>query len=413
MPLSDHLIATYKKARGYHGHDGANRVVREVVRESARRGRGADDPDLAKKERKRLRSRFSLRGAAEAAMGPGYYLQLEAYAKDQRCVQVVREAADPSVDATAFVTVAGAVIADQIEDSYEAAVSIAEDLVSPYPTPNKYREVVAKENAFGTDAARTVGEAEEYPKTGVTGNYITIPKSEKIGLMADITLEAVEEDLIGERLDLADIVGTTVGQEWKERIMKVVLGIVNNYKRNGTAYNTYQTTGTWANQLTDFNQANGPEEFDRLDTLLDTMTNPITGKEIKVGGDRRLLVPRANLLRTRRNVTVQEIRYVQGAATVIGGNPMAGLPAPETDAMIRRLLLAAGFTTTNVANFAVYGDLKAAFAARITRDFEVLERDSEVASDVGFRQDIVYAAKARIWGVPFAKRPWVATRGYQ
>lgn len=403
MPVAEHLVKTFKAAAADHGLSGASQVVREVVRESVRR-------------KKFRRSQFSLREAAEKAMGPGWELQLEAYARRQGAVQsIARESAtDPSVDVTAFSETVGSVMSDEIEDAWEAATSDVENLVSTYPTPNSLREKVIDDKGVATDKAQTVGEAQEYPKTGVTGNRTTIPAAEKIGLLADVTLEATIEDEVAERLDLARMVGDEVGQEWRERIWKVILGIVNNFKRNGTSYNTYSTSSPWgSNKLTDFDQADGPAEFDRLDMLFEGMVNPNTGRPVKVGGDRDILVPRANYLRTRSTVNTQEIRTTTGGVEVVQGNPVGGLSDPMTDPYIVALLTAAGYTTTEIANFVLYGDFDRAFSVRIVRPFEVLERDMETASDVGFRQDIVYAAKARIIGAPFVRRPWHVAMAYK
>lgn len=386
------------------------------------RAHGRGRPGLAKeliaegvKAGKFRRSQINLLDLAQQTFGPSFGLGLERYARQRSQVveSLTAEAFDPAIDSTAFATVTSAMFETEMEDAYNYATSIVESITGEFPTPDKLGELDILDHATGVEDARTVGEAEPYPQMGVSGVKITIPKPEKIGLSTTVTLEALTDGRTAERLDAAAEVGRKVGREWAHRCLKVVFGITNTFKRNGTTYNTYLTSGSWINALDDFSQSNGPDEFDRLEQLFDGMTNPISGEQIDVGPVRQIVVPRSNLYRTRKTLNAQELRYPGSGAVpeVVTSNPISGLPEPIADPLIRKLLIAAGDTGTVADTYVIYGDTTRAFYRRIVRPFEVLERDGDLASEIGFRQDIVYAAKARIWGVPFVRRPQVVTRG--
>lgn len=386
------------------------------------RAHGRGRPGLAKeliaegvRSGKFKRNQINLLDLAQQTFGASYGLGLERFARTRSQVveSLTAEAFDPAVDSTAFAAVTSAMFESEIEDAYNYATSMVESITGEYPTPDKIGEIEILDHATGVEEARTVGEAEPYPQMGVSGVKITVPKPEKIGLSTTVTLEALTDGRTADRLDAAAEVGRKVGREWSSRILKLMFGITNSFKRNGTSYNTYLTSGAWTNHLEDFNQANGPDEFDRFEQLFDNMTNPISGEQIDVGSVRQIVVPRSNLYRTRKNLNAQELRFPGSGAVpeLVTTNPLAGLPEPIGDPLVRKLLTDSGIGTTVADSYVVYGDTSRAFYRRIVRPFEVLERDGDLASEIGFRQDIVYACKARIWGVPFVRRPQLVCLG--
>ncbi len=391
------LIDAYKT----HGRDHGPGFHQELVAES-----------VAAKKLPARRPRFSIRRAAEHAMGPGWHASLSEYAGRRRFLDpLTAESTDPSVGATAFAAVTGAVMIEAIDAGYAMAMSDADNLVSNMDTPDDLDTATIAYRGKATDKALTVGEAQEYPKTGLSGWTVAVPRPEKIGLRCDVTLEAIVADRTSELIDAAGEVGEQVGIEVKERILRVILGITATYVLNGSSYNTYLTTGAWVNSLDDFNQANGVAEFDRAMQLMANMVDPVTGKNIEIRLNAlQILVPPGNLFVTRRNFSTQEIRTTSGATEVVQGNPLANLPAPISDPQMRRLLVEAGLTTTQADTYVIIADFKRAFGWRQVRPFQVLERDGELASEIGFNQDIVYSAKARAWGAAFVREPRYAYR---
>ena len=110
--------------------------------------------------------------------------------------------------------------------------------------------------------------------------------------------------------------GRTVGQEERDRKMRVVLGVTNNYTRNGINTNTYLTSGAYTNSLTDFVLTNGPKEIDRLLQLAAVQYHPIHGREIEFNPT-AVVIPYAGGFNTRHQMNLSE--YLEPAG--IGGSP--------------------------------------------------------------------------------------------
>lgn len=361
--------------------------------------------------------RFSFRQCAEEAFGTAWEAKLRRFAARKTAAvrrgeseELTFESQD-AVDVSTFASVTGSVMIERVEAGHAAAMAPADGLVGRWDTPNNLDVQTVAYSGKASDKSKDLAPLEPYPRTGLTPYTITIPKPVKHGQIVQVSMEAVLADSTAQLIDGAREVGEQVGLERKKRILRVVLGITNNYKRNGTAYNTYLTSGAWVNALDDFDQANGPEEFDRLFRLMEQMVDPITGEVIEMNAaNLKLFVPGSNTVRTRKNVSATEIRDVSGSRTVITGNPMS-LPEPMSDMQARALLIAASVTSTIASTYAILGDTQKAFKERIVRDFEVLERDGELASEAGWEQDVVYAAKARFFTVPFVYDPYYVYRG--
>jgi hypothetical protein len=224
------------------------------------------------------------------------------------------------------------------------------------------------------------------------------------------------EGQTADRLDAARRVGEAVALMETKDILSVVLGVTNPYKRNGSGINTYLTSGSWANRLDDFNQANGPEEFDRAEKLFDAMVDPTTGEVIQTPTTPPdIYVPRSNVVQTGMNIAATQVWKDKNetagtfSRTTIAPNPFAGLPAPATDRLARKVLVDSGVSGSIADTYVVYGWMKMAFGYRYVRPFEVLEQDGELATEVGFNQDIVYACKGRKWGCAFVRDPMMVT----
>jgi hypothetical protein len=349
-----------------------------------------------------------LRSMAAEACGPAWHDQLQAYAGRR---QWAAEAAADAVGPDTFAALVGTTLARRIEANYNLVVSQVDQMFSAYPTPDSLEEITHVYPAQITGGIMNIAPVMPYPMLfNPTGYSITIPKPEKRGGIVQVALEQVVNGKTAEVFDAADAAGKVQGHDQVERKLKVVLGITNNYTRNGTTYGTYQTATPWINRLDDFDITNGPAELDRLEQLFNNMVDPVTGKEVVVNPT-GIFIPSAGKFATKHVLGATELRTVDGTTTIISDNPMGNLPVPITDRKAKRLLVANGLTADQANSYLLYGDFRMAFANREVRPAEVLERNNEIADDLNFRNDVVYAVKLRTWDAPFVKDPTQVTLG--
>ncbi|CAN5421372.1 hypothetical protein BH11PLA2_BH11PLA2_32790 [soil metagenome] len=394
MTLTQMLVQNFKKFGPVRGPEFANELVAESVAQAKYNPR-----------------HFSIRQCAEESFGPGWEAKLRRFAGKKQAFNELTFESQDAVDVSAFSAVTGSVIVEQVEAGHAAAMAPVDGLVGRWDTPNNLDVQTVAYSGKASDKSKDLAPLEPYPKTGLTPYRITIPAPIKHGQIVQVSMEAVIADSTSQLIDGAREVGEQVGLERKKRILKVVLGITNNYKRNGTAYNTYLTSGAWINALDDFDQANGPEEFDRLYQLMEQMVDPITGEVVEINqSGLKLFVPGSNAVRTRKNVNAQTINDKSSTREIITANPMS-LPEPMSDLQARAVLIAASVSSAIASTYAVFGETVKAFKERVVKDFEVLERDGELASEAGWEQDVVYAAKARFFGIPFVYDPYYVYRG--
>ena len=400
MSVAKWLVETYRKHR-------ENITAGELVRESV--------------QQKKFRlDEIHVKDLAIQACGEQFATKLLAYGAAARTgggflAQETRESAE-ALDASTFGAVFGSVMVEISNEAYEAAASEVLSMFDPYPTPDQLDEITEYKQAQSTNGPETVAPNMPYPKSGAATWYIKIPKPEKVGQICQVGLEFVVSNRTKPIFDMVRANTEIVAIDLVERCLRTLLGITNTYNRNGTTYNTYLTSGLYVNALDDFDLDNGPDEVDRLEQLFANMVDPVTGKNVILGGT-QIFVPKSNLRRTQKVVSTTEIRKTVSNTQTIYKEP-GGLTDPISDRHARRLLTTAyapsswsAISTAIADTYFLYGDFKGAFGYREVKPFEVLERNAELASDINWEQDIVYAVKPRFWGVPFTKDPMKVTRG--
>jgi hypothetical protein len=321
----------------------------------------------------------------------------------------VREGTD-ALDATAFRDVIGTMSTASMEEGYARKADNILALVGTYETPDQpegEKTIHFKQSATGTVGA--VAPGMEYPRAGQGGYRIAAPEPTKFGLVGVLTIEAVKANETRQFLQEQMDIGGAVGAHQVREFLRVITGIRNTYKRNGTTINTYLTSGAWINAVEDFDITKGPAEFDRLDQLFDRMVHPITGEPIEVMPTAMLTVG-AQHFQIRSIMKSTEIRVTNGTTTSVGANPLLNTEMQlEKNSVLRQLLISElGYNAAQADSTFFYGDLQGAFKYRQIEPFQVFETGDQ--TDVGFFQDIVYAAKGRWWGVPFVYDPMKVIR---
>src|SRR5215831_11215963 len=203
------------------------------------------------------------------------------------------EAAD-AVDTTAFSGIIGQIIFNKIKEAYQDPKFLWPDLCDTMSTVFLDGERIPGIGRIG-DKAEIVDEGQPYPLVGLNEEYIDTAPTRKRGFIVPVTREIIVADRTGILLKVAGETGYWAGLNKEKRVLDIVTGQVNNYKRNGTATNTYLTSGAYVNAQTGNaldGSANEWRALEKSDLLFDSITDPNTGEPIVVVPD-TLLVPSA------------------------------------------------------------------------------------------------------------------------
>ena len=91
------------------------------------------------------------------------------------------------------------------------------------------------------DAVGVVASGMPFPHAGFGERYIEAPSTTKRGFIVPVTKDAIFFDRTHMLLKNAAEVGEALGVNKEKRIAQLIAGITNNYKENGSSFNTYQT----------------------------------------------------------------------------------------------------------------------------------------------------------------------------
>lgn len=271
---------------------------------------------------------FSFKELAESIVGPEWVQSLDPRRGrgpgQHFSLLEAGTAIQPSAfaDINAFSTATGGLLQVKILEAYRKPAYVADQLVRTIPSKQRFEKMPAT-GRIG-DKAEQMNPGQPHPRAQFGERYVTTPNTQKFGLGIDVTKEAVFFDLTNEVLTRAANVGDELGLRKEKRVLDTVLGIVNSYSYNGTAYNTYLTSGNWINKVTG-NELIDWTNIDIVEQLGGEMTDQESLERISVLYDTLLVMP-------RKNRTVDFItgyagieRRTQSAAEIgHGPNPYGG-----------------------------------------------------------------------------------------
>lgn len=308
-----------------------------------------------------------------------------------------------AVDSSAFKNISQQVIYTGIMESYNKPTFVGDRLVTNRPTRYNGEKLRGITN-IGDDA-QVVLEGQDYPRAGVSEDWAETPQTTKRGLIVEVTKEAVFFDETGQLLQKCSDVGYAIGLGKEKRIIDMVVGVTNNYKWKGTAYDTYQTSTPWVN----VNASNGLENWTDIDDALALyagLTDPSTGEPIDI-------VP--NQLLCTRSVSVTA-RYILNATQVkVDPNANAGtaqyqlyvpnnVMVPGQYEVITTPLIDARYTAGSVTSTTwFFGEFKRAFSYMENWPLTVVQMPAN--SYVEWSKDIVAGWKASERGVVAVTNP--------
>lgn len=344
-------------------------------------------------------SDFSLRELAEAFIDGG----ARVFDPRRRGNVLLSEAA---VDSTAFLNIMGQIVYSQILAAYEEAdAGLFARLCSVKETKFNGEKIPGMTQL--QDEEFEVPEDTEFPETGFTEDYQETPKTTKRGLRCAVTKEMVFFDRTNLALSRCSSVGERLSIARLKRVIKVVIGSVNNYKWRGTSYNTYLTSGGWIND-----HVNALADYTDIVNawkLFQEITDPDTGNPIVIGGTELLVCP-GNLHNARRIVTAIQVRNSGSNIETLSANPIAGdADTPVASALLYQLLQSElSYSATNANATWFYGNFKKAFWYMQNWGLTVTQRQR--GNDDEFKRDRVGEWRADERGVAAVGNPRFITR---
>lgn len=350
-------------------------------------------------EEKTLRPEdFSLRDLAEALVPDGreWVRMLDPRSGG---VAPVLESSD-GVDATAFQHVAAQVVHAKVMEAYTQEAFVASRLVETIPTRLDGEKIPGVSRI--ADQVDEVGAGMPFPSLGFDEDYIETPSTAKHGFIVPVTKEAIFFDRTNLVLSRAAEVGEVLGLNKEKRILDLIIGVTNNYKHKGVAYDTYQTSAPWKNVLTG-NELEDWASVDAAEQLFADILDPATGEPVLLGATTALVMP-AYRHAAHRTFNAAEVTYASGGGSTatVAANPLGNYRVEESRLAYRRIL-ASGVAAADAKKWWFLGDFRKAFA--YMENWPITVTQAPLGSEADFTSDIVLRFKASERGAAAVMNP--------
>lgn len=308
-----------------------------------------------------------------------------------------------AADTMTFANISGQIFFNKMLEGYNAVGLLWPELVDTFKTNVLGPERIPGIGGVG-DETEVVEEKQPFPYVGMNEEWVEAPATKKRGFIVSVTREAIVADQTGLLMRRAAEGGTFLSLNKEKRVLDVVLGVTNTYKRNGVASNTYLTSGAYINSHT--NPLVDWTSIEAAELLFDSINDPNTGEPYLFAAD-ALIVPSYLLRTAQRILAATQVRH-EGA----GGNqtyspsPMDkgyyGAPAYK--------VLASPYVKrrTNSATTWFFGNAKKSFGYREVWDVESIQAPAN--SEAEFERDIQYRNKFSEMGEPYVENPRYMTK---
>ena len=378
------MTINYRELKRRFELDGADRTVAHLSEALQERHLSADD--------------FSLRDLAESLVPDGrqWVRMLDPRAGGNVSLLESTE----GVDVTAFLNITGQVIYSKILEAYTQEAFVISKLVQTVPTRMDGEKIpgVSRLDAEIDE----VGPGMPYPHLGFGEDFIETPSTSKRGFIVPVTKEAIFFDRTHLVLSRAAEVGEILGLNKEKRLLDLVVGVTNNYKSNGTNFNTYYTSGPWVNALA----ANELEDWTNVDAaeqLFAEILDPHTGEPVLVRGTTVLVMP-AYRHAAHRVFNAAEITYAASglSTTTTAANPLGNYRVEESRLAYRRIV-ASGVAAADAKKWWFMGDFRKAFA--YMENWPITVTQAPLNSEADFNNDVVLRFKASERGAAAVLNP--------
>jgi hypothetical protein len=308
-----------------------------------------------------------------------------------------------AVNTAAFTAISRTVIASLVRSSFANPAFTLTGIVPNEPNSSPDPEIMPEIAPLG-DGNQVVGEGQEYPVIGMSENWTERPKHAKRGSTILMTKEVIAKDNTGFIRQEASQLGYWLGLNKELRLLDVLIGYTNTYKRNGTAYNTFQTSTPWVND-----QANPISDWTDIDEsrlLFSNMRHPDTGLPVFLG-TAQIFAAETNRSTINRVLTATTIET--GASTdarrTIGGNPVSGMSATYSELLDYQIAVRGLASASNARQWWFHGNIAEAIAYSESMALSVIPAPAEAIGYLSFTRDIVAGFKASEKGIAYVKEP--------
>ncbi len=351
---------------------------------------------------------FSLREIAEVTLGSEWVRQM-----DPRSAELGLLEATEGVDVTAFSNITGQVVQAKVLEAYNQEAFVLSRLVENIPTRLDGERIPGIGRI--PDEAEEIHPGMPYPNVGFGEDYIETPQTTKRGFIVPVTKEAIFFDRTHLILQRAAEVGEILGLNKEKRLIDLLIGVTNNYKWNGTAYNTYYASGDpgpgggpapWVNVLDE--ELVDWTDVDAAEQLFADILDPNTGEPVLVQATTVLVTP-AYRHAAHRVFNAAEITYTTAGAetSTTAANPLGKYRVVESRLAYRRIL-ASGVAAAEARKWWFIGDFRKAFA--YMENWPITVTQAPAGSEAEFTHDIVVRYKASERGTPAVLDPRYVVR---
>lgn len=347
-------------------------------------------------------SQFKLPDLAENFLG-------ESWAKNYDRVTLnesmsLREADGIPVTSTHFPQITGQLLFSEIRQQHDAEANVFTPLIPVVQSMIKGTEIVPSVTNVDPDDFETVAEGQPYPTVGVTEEYFTLPAKVKKGAILQVTKEAIQFDKTGLLVQQAQKIGQALGVLREKETIDRLTGFVNNYNRDGTAANTFTTSGVvnlqTATPLTDWT------DIDTAMRLWEDILDPTTSEPL-MGNPKHLIVMPAKVATAGRILAATQTRSDENASAgtrselTAGENPLRhlglSLQLLTSRQLYRRTLATAEAVAANARDGWWLGNLDELLAWYEVWPLSLAQQGPD--SPDGFSRDVTLQYKASYYGV--------------
>lgn len=407
---------------------------RNLKREAGERGWESVIADFgeARNSGKIPDSQISFRNLAEGILGDNWSVKLQNYAHSGGSFHGM-EAAD-AVDASAFVSITGNQLIDTVQKKFENPAFIGDQLVTKIPVTNGNLDTIKEPWLSGVSIEGEAGEGfvtqqgMPYGRTEFKPNYVLLAAPRRRGRIVDVTYEMIYADRTRQAIESAGSVGFALGLAREYEILRVALGITNNFRFSyggiaETTARTYLKAGTYYSNAVDSLPLTGWADVNTLEQKFSEMRDPVTGVPI-VTGAKQLLVMPANVLNAMNILHATQIRTGDGSTSggvpantaTYGASPLIGYSLlPSTPHLFKvaddELTLQDGTTAISSANTKTVwymGDFKEALYYREVHGLIV--NQAPPLNPAEFEREIVLSVRAKTYGIAGVRNPFHIAR---
>jgi len=342
---------------------------------------------------------FSIRELAEVTLGNSQVRQMDP--RNSGVSRPLTEAGEGLMP-EAFSTITGEIIQSKIMESYQQEAFAVSRKITTISTKLDGELIPGTSGINPSQLELTPGMP--YHNVGFTEKYVETPRTTKRGLIVPVTREAIFFDRTHLILQRASEVGEILGLDKEKRILRLVLGLDNNYLPDDTsaAVDTYQVDGDWTNELT--TPLEDWESVDTAEQLFAEMIDPSTGEPILIGGLDVLVMP-ANRHNANRIFNATGISYTSdGAATAtIAPNPLGNYSVVSSRLAYRQLAADDAISDEQAKQYWFIGDFKKTFS--YMENWPITVTQSAIGSEAEFTHDIFVRYKASERGAAVVVNP--------